>query len=81
MPFTFALALLNARDVTIGPAQFALFVFHAVPDEGVLLTVDVNAIVFAGFLFAVLSLIVARPPQTTPGSGSTTGTMPRTASL
>jgi hypothetical protein len=57
MPLTLVMALLGAQDVTIGPAQFPLLVFH---QGGVILSLDLNAIFAAALLFALLSVLVER---------------------
>jgi hypothetical protein len=58
-PLTIAMSLLGAESVTIGPPQLPLLEFHG-SSGGLSVSIDLNAIIPAGFLFAALSLMLDR---------------------
>jgi hypothetical protein len=63
IPASILLAVLKSDDVTIGPRQFAIATYDALPDGGQSMSLNVNAVVVAGLLCALLSLIVVRPAK------------------
>jgi len=59
-PLTIVLDLLNAGRVLVGPTQFPLFIFERLPQDGVHVSINLNSIIVAGLLFALLDLVLGR---------------------
>jgi hypothetical protein len=58
-PLTIVMSLLGSENVIIGPPQFPLLEFHE-SSQGFSVEVDLNVIIPAGLVFALLSLLLNR---------------------
>jgi hypothetical protein len=70
IPVTVLLTVAGAGDLSIGPAQYSVAKYSVAPDGGVSLSVDINVVIVAGLLFALVSLLLVPRMRRRPPSGN-----------
>jgi hypothetical protein len=58
--FMIVLAVLKVQKLVIGPKQFALFTYEDIPGKAPGASIDINALIVAGLLFALLYFLLDR---------------------